>query len=510
MHRFSSTLLLLFGGIVLLSAQAEAYPSGRPMIQDRQDAAFPSKDCSGNAASLPKGAMRVYIALRGGKDGSGRTAGDARDGSTAEAFDTILRCYSEGCASPSNRTKSVAKTENLIVCLGPGTFATLGSYDYSVGAPHKAAAGFTLGSGWKVHGAGQDKTTVRLSDYLPAGEGRNPRSVPLDNGTGLVFGTNSDDASNIEISDLTIDANYPELKSRSRRNGIRALTLEAIWLRTGRGGHWIHDVTVTNTAGETGGIDIKWEAFHVMIVSMHNSTPSQSTGNLVENVTMRESFGPTGCGIIIANATGEVRNSSVEGYPIGFGGWKMGEIYFHDNTATDTEYGFNIDSWDNKGVRIEANQIMHPRKYGIVVGGEQIFTDFRIVNNNVQIGRPGVVGLMFRGNVTRSVIAGNKFIAEGAAAGRSFAIRNYSVSRRAGANQDNSYQQNQISSRLKVVFDSPSQKSQNCFFRNRDERGAPLKDLPDNRDGPCAGSAAPNAPPASAGGFSRNPPGYLQ
>jgi hypothetical protein len=510
MYRFSAALFLIVAGMAGWTKPPDtdnaSMPTG-PAMHGQTDTAAPSKDCE--AASPPKGATRVYIALRGGKDGSGRSPTDARDGSTVEAFDAILRCYSEGCANPANPGKSVARTENLIVCLGAGTFSTLGSYDYIVGVPHKSAAGFTVGSGWKIHGAGQDKTTVRLSAYLAVSEGRNPRAVPLDDGTGLVFGTNSDDASNVEISDLTIDANYPELKARARQNGIRALTLEAIWLRSGRGGHWIHNVNVLNTAGETGGIDIRWEAFHILIISMHNSSPSQSTGNLVENVTMRQSFGGSGCGIIIANATGEVRHSLVEGYPIGYGGWKMGEIYFHDNIATGTEYGFNIDSWDNNGVRIESNQILHPRKYGIVVGGEQNFSNFSIINNKVQISQSGVVGLMFRGNVTHSLIAGNKFIAEGSAGARSTAIRNYSVSRRAGANQDNSYQQNQISAGMKVVFDAPSQKSQNCFFHNQDERGGPFKDLPDNRKGPCVAVTTPKAG-ADAGGFSRNPPGYLQ
>ncbi len=47
---------------------------------------------------------------------------DARDGSTVTRFDTILRCYSEGCTEQQNSGAAVAKTENLIVCLGPGTF----------------------------------------------------------------------------------------------------------------------------------------------------------------------------------------------------------------------------------------------------------------------------------------------------------------------------------------------------------------------------------------------------
>jgi len=427
--------------------------------------------------------------LRDGKDGSGATAADARDGSTAEAFDTVLRCYSEGCTDARNPKKSVAKTANLTVCLGPGTFSTLGSYDYIVGVPHNNPAGFTIGKGWKVHGAGQDKTTVKLAAYLPITEDKNPLKFPVDTGTGLVFGTNADDASNIEISDLTIDANYPELKSRARQNDIKALTLEAIRLRSDQGGHWVHNINVINTAGEIGGIHIRWEAFPVWIVSMHNASPSENSGNVIENVTMSQSFGDTGCAIAIANVVAEVRHSLVTGYPIGYGGWKMGAVYFHDNTAVDTEYGFNIDSWDNNGVRIENNHIIHPRKYGIVVGGEWAFSNFKILNNVVQISKSGVTGLIFQGGVTGAMVADNKFLAENASAARSTAIRNYSSGAKAGANQNNAYQSNQLAAGLKVVFEPPSAQAQSCFFGNHDERGRPRKDAFDNRNGSCAAAA---------------------
>src|SRR5262249_4689277 len=183
--------------------------------------------------------------------------------------------------------------------------------------------GFTIGNGWKIHGAGKDKTTLKLSDYLPITEGKNPQNFPLNTGTGRVFSTNADNVANIEISDLAIDANYPELKSRARQNGITALTLEAIWLRSDRGGHWVHDVNVTNTAGEIGGIDMKWEAFHILIISMNNPSPSQNNGNKIESVTMKQAYGQTGCGIVLANALGEVRFTLVQGFPIGYGGWKM-------------------------------------------------------------------------------------------------------------------------------------------------------------------------------------------
>jgi hypothetical protein len=481
---FFVTLAFMIIGIGLQCRGSAAAIAG-PAMQTQTGWSAPSADCSTPAASLPKGANRVYIALRDGNDGSGVSATDARDGSTAAALDTILRCYSEGCTNPGNPTKSVARTENLTVCLGPGTFSTLGNYDFVIGIPHTNPAGFTIGNGWKIHGAGQDKTTLKLSAYLPVTEGKNPLNFPLNTGTGRVFSTNADDVANIEISDLSIDANYPELKSRARQNGITALTLEAIWLRSDRGGHKIHDVSVTNTAGEIGGINIKWEAFHILIISMQNQSPSQDSGNLIENVTMKQGYGETGCGIVIANAVGEVRHTTVQSFPIGYSGWSMGEVYFHDNTAIDTGYGINIDSWNNNGVRIESNHIIHPLKYGIVVGGEQKFTNFKILNNSVQLDKAGVIGLIFRGNVTGSLIMGNTVLAENSAAAKSMAIRNYAGSRTAGANNNNAYQSNQIAAGLKISFEGTSQKSQNCFSGNHDEHGRPLKDLPDNHNGPC-------------------------
>ena len=478
-----------FLAIVLMAGEL---PFIAQPAQAQAQSAFHSADCS--AATVPKGTKRVFIAIRNGVDGSGKSLADARDGSTAEAFDRILRCYSEGCTDSKDPRRNVEKTENLAVCLAPGTFSTLGTYDYLVNVAHTNPAGFTVGKGWKIHGAGQDKTTVKLAEYLPIVEGKNPLQFPLNTGTGLVFSTNSDSASNVEISDLTIDGNYPDLKSKARQNGITALTLEAIHLRSDQGGHWIHDVNVVNTAGEIGDINIRWEAFPLWIVSMNNATPAENSGNTIESVKMSQSFGGTGCAIAIANAVAEVRFTLVNGFPIGYGGWKMGPVYFHDNTAQDTGYGFNVDSWNNDGVRIEKNYIIHPRKYGIVVGGDFAFRNFKIANNVVRIDRSGVIGLVFQGGVTGAVVAGNQLLAENSSAAKSKAIRNYSAAARASANQGNMYQSNQISPGLKVIFEGPSRQSQNCFFGNHDERGRARRDMADNHDGPCAAEAAPSQP----------------
>jgi hypothetical protein len=452
-----------------------------------------TNDCQPATAVNP-GLSRVYIAVRNGQDGSGKSADDARDGSSPEKFDRTLRCYSEGCADPSAPQKSVSKTENLIVCLGPGTFRTDGSYDYVINVPHSSHRGFALGKGWKVHGSGADKTTVQLSSYLPARAVPNPHNVPVGTATGVVFSTSSDDASDIEVSDLTIDDNYPELKSRATKEAIKALNLEAIQLRSDRGHNWIHDINVLHTSGEIGTIDEKWETFPVWIYSAKQGSPQDSSANVIERVNMTSYGGGQCTAIAVANAVAEVRNNKVDGYQIGYGGWALGPANFHDNIAVGTEYGFNIDSLVNRGVVIERNLILHPRKYGIVIGGSATYAGFVIKDNTIQIDQPGVIGMVFQGNVTGALVEGNSFLWRGQSSFGSFfssspiAIRNYSA-HSAGVNQKNSYQNNKISSNLKVTFNGPSRKSDSCFFQNHDESGKPAGSLPDSNKTGCTANA---------------------
>src|SRR5947209_9837114 len=180
MHKLLITVFIAALGLGFTDRKAEPIDPARLGL---------SSDCTTAASALPQGSDRIFIDLRNGKDGSGSSWGDARDGSTGAAFDTILRCYSEGCTDQNNPKKSVPKTENLIVCLAPGTFSTLGTYDYIIGVPHRTAQGFTIGKGWKIHGAGRDKTTVKLAAYLANTKESNPRDFPLNTAIGLVFST---------------------------------------------------------------------------------------------------------------------------------------------------------------------------------------------------------------------------------------------------------------------------------------------------------------------------------
>lgn len=501
----SKTLIVLFALFTLGTSCGHPNMFEGPRGTDAASLA----DCSADKI-LPAGSSRVYIALRNGQDGSGATMADARDGSTPAAFDTILRCYSEGCPDSGNQQKHVAKTENLIVCLGPGTFSTLGVYDFVINMLHGSAQGFTIGKGWKIHGAGKDQTTVKLSAYLPITDAKNPQNLPVDTGVNLAFGTNSDDASGVEISDLTIDGNYPELKSRSRQHGVRALLLDAIHLRSDLGGNWIHDVNVVNASAEIGAIHVRWEGFPVWVASVNPTKAGLSRGSLIERVTMTRPFGTVCTAIAVSGAPAEVRNNLVDGYAIGYGGWQLGEIVFHDNTAINTEYGFNIDSLVNNGVTIENNQIVHPRKYGFVVGGEGTFANFKFLNNTVKMEKSGNIGFVFRGNVTGAVIMGNKIMADGGSGAHATAFKNYAANKQAGPNRDNVYQYNQIAGGMKLVFDAPSQKSQNCFFDNRDESGSPRKDMANSQNSPCVPkSPQPKALPTPGDAVSPNPATFI-
>jgi hypothetical protein len=455
----------------------------------RADDSVPlAADCKADTRVNP-GYTRVHVGLRNGIDGSGKSASDARDGSTPEKLDRVLRCYLLGCADPHAPGRTVQKTENLVVCLGPGTFRTKGTYGFVVNVPAKTEDGFALGKGWKIHGSGKDKTTVQLSEYLPITAEPNPQGLPARTGAGVVFSTFSDDASEIEISDLTVDDNYSALKQRANEEGIRVLNLQAIHLRSDRGGNWIHDINVVNTSGEIGSLDIKYEAFPVWIYSVRlNSSPTDNSGNIIERVSMSSYGGGKCTAIAMANAVGEVRNNRVEGYQIGYGGWTMGQVSFHDNVAVETEYGFNIDSLVNKSVVIERNQIVHPRSYGIVIGGSGTYDSFQVRGNTVQINRPGVIALVLQGNVNNALIADNSFLAEPLPM-RATAIRSLSNGRAAGPNRNNSYLGNKISEKLKITFSDHLRKEESCVTNNRDEQGHSLRDLPDNRSPICASSA---------------------
>jgi hypothetical protein len=311
-----------------------------------------SQDCT---VAVPQGSTRIFIGtpVRGGQQ-SGTSFDDPLDGSSAEKFDTILRTISEG-KHPTWGTQTNIAPENLIVCLTSGTFQTNGQYDWSLDLQQHtqgASRGFTAEKGWKIHGRGMDHTTLQLASYLPD-QFTSQNRAPLSGGRNVAIGTHSAQASGIEISDLTIDANHDRLTTP----GDIPLNMQGIVLRSQQGGHWIHNVNVVGASGDVGFSNVVFEAFAVQIWG--NSVPvdpQQNTGSIIEHVMVSNPGRPVipgsppgGAidGIVVNNAVAEIRNNVVDGYMLGYGGWAMGPANFHDNIARNGQYGFNADSFTN-------------------------------------------------------------------------------------------------------------------------------------------------------------------
>jgi hypothetical protein len=271
------------------------------------------------------------------------------------------------------------------------------------------------------------------------------------------------------------------------------LNVSGIVLRSIEGNHWVHDVNVIGASGDLGFKNIIYEAFAVQIWgSDPNFDPRHSANNLVENVNVTKpghpvisGSAPGGAmdGIVVNNATAEIRNNLVEGYTIAYGGWIMDQAWFHDNTSRDSIYGFNADALTNNNVILESNQFIHSARYGMVIGGGGAFNNWSVQHNTVQMNAADSFGIVLRGQVQNSVFADNTIQSDGNAHNLA-AIISYSSSIGA-ANSNNSFQSNHIDKTLRIDFSQDPNFQSNCRFQNRDLQGQPRQDFPDNSSAKC-------------------------
>jgi len=223
--------------------------------------------------------------------------------------------------------------------------------------------------------------------------------------------------------------------------------------------------------------------------------PQQNTGTIIENVTVSkpgtpmmqgELPGGTTDGIVVNNAVAEVRNNTVDGYAVAYGGWAMGPVLFHDNIAKNVQYGFNADSFDNIGVILEANKIIHPASYGIVIGGgdgTRTFQNWNVINNSIQLNQANSVGLILRGQVKNSTFSDNTVSSDNSA-GNLTAILSFPLAS-GMANSGNRFQNNHLDKVMTINFSRDPEFSGDCRFLNRDLQGNPRSDFPDNSNNQC-------------------------
>ncbi|HKV91250.1 MAG TPA: hypothetical protein VJW20_01740 [Candidatus Angelobacter sp.] len=450
-----------------------------------------SQDCT--VAATPAGFTRIFIGTPapGGKQ-SGTSFDDPLDGSSADKFDTILRTISEG-QQPTWGTQANIPPQNLIVCLASGTFQTRGQYDWEFGKGHSMGQplGFTVEKNWKIHGRGTGHTTLQLASYVPD-QFPDVNGVSFDVGRNVVIGTHSKNASNVEISDLTIDANHDHLTAP----GGLPLNLEGIVLRSDQGGHWIHDVNVIGGSGDAGAINVSFETFTVRIWGNNNQQdPQENSGNIIERVTVTKpgqamlSHTPPGgaCdGIAVNNVVAEIKNNLVDGYGIAYGGWSMGPVSFHDNVSHNTIYGFNADSFSNNGVKIESNKFIQPSSYGIVIGGGGLtmgFNEGTVANNTIELSKEGSIGLVLRGQVNNATLSNNTIFSLGSARNK-MAIWSY-LSIPGAVNLNNAFENNHIDKALTMDFSQDPNFNTDCRFQNRDLQGEAIPGFPDNSAATC-------------------------
>jgi hypothetical protein len=474
-----------FPFVCVLAASILALASCHPLAPE-----VTSQDC---VVPVPAGSTRIFIGqpAKGGKQ-SGASFDDPLDGSTAEKFDAILSTISLG-QHPTWGSQTNIAPENLIVCLASGTFQTNGQYDWNIGKGHTANStlGFTVEKNWKIHGRGVNQTRLQLISFLPD-QFTDNHGAPLHGGRNIVIGTHSKNASGVEISDLTLDANHDGLTSP----GGTLLNLQGIVLRSNEGGHWIHDVNVVGGSGDVGFLNVIFETFAVRIWgNLNTPDPQQNTGNIIEHVTVSNpgramlNGSPAGGamdGIVVNNVVAEVRNNVVDGYQVGYGGWNMGAVQFHDNIARNIQYGFNTDSFNNNGVMVQNNQFTRPSSYGIVIGGGDpsvSFSHWTVTGNTIELGNTGATGLVLRGQVRQSTFANNTISADSGAQNMT-AIWSYAAA--SGLkNLNNTFQDNHIDKALAMNFAQDPDFNSNCRFQNRDMQGQARPDFPDNSPARC-------------------------
>ncbi len=281
-------------------------------------------------------------------------------GQSASAFDTLLRHHGG---------------YGVTVCLGEGIYETEGGFWFTV--PDR---GFKLNRGWRIIGSGEGLTTVRL--------------VGLERHQAVAF---YGIGGNIEIAHLTVDGNHAAMHAAGVANGHAGVQTSAVNLGAGDH-HWVHDITVTGMADETGS-----EGFPVFLGQLE----AISTGNVFERITMRDWRGGLVTAILMTNVTNStIRNNVVSGgYQIAYGIVSQGGGRLVDNLAFDVDYGVNIDTLDQRDTLIEGN-IFSSRLYGVVVGGGYSFERFVIRNNVITLPAIGI-GVVLQGRVTSSSITGN-------------------------------------------------------------------------------------------------------
>ena len=296
----------------------------------------------GSLAEIQGVSRQIWIATRSdGISGTG-TLGDPFNGSDG-GFDGKM-----GELSAQGVT-------NIQINLLPGIFETQGTLRWM---PR---------SGWRIHGAGIDITTVRLVNVSNNVFGVIAQPIP---------------ESNTEISDLTVDCNY----SPNNPNFASAVVLSG-------DRHTLRRIKAINAYGEPPAA----ENFILAIVT--SAWESGSEGNLIEHCEVSQfkgsycmaiSFGsgpnPAAYigGIIRGNNVYDLHGAAGPSACTAYGTGAMRNAVLEDNGSYNCDSALNNDTGRSINVIIRGNRFIGCRNRGITLAGDKL-ENYIIEDNLIEV-----------------------------------------------------------------------------------------------------------------------------
>jgi hypothetical protein len=387
---------------VLLLQEVATPESGNDFIALLKPGGGASKDHKikvGNLVPKPSDAgltNEVWIAVRtDGKSGDG-TQRNPFDGSNQAKFDAILHRYYAN------------NTQNLVVHLAPGNFLTSGSAGYN------STAGYYLHKGWNIRGSGMDVTTLTHSPAPPPRWPSGPAKHLV-----LEASIYNQDSDGIEISDLTIDANWPNCSGGYTNKAVDAIGLWGSNCRVSR-------VHIKNTYGN---VASGMESFGIGIgpsFNQSNSTVYPVTNAVIEDCVADNYQGDYGAAFSVGPFTGtgapapywsnlEVIGCTVFNW---FGsGARMGASVIRNCYAYNCNQVIRVDTVnsDDSQMVITGNNFFNCKGNVIdltpALGGHNLVKPI-ISNNNIEITDQGGAAIALEGGngqcVIDAVVSGNR------------------------------------------------------------------------------------------------------
>lgn len=250
---------------------------------------------------------------------------------------------------------SVSKAVNLHIRLLPGIYPTQGNLMWR---PR---------SGWKIHGAGIDVTTLRLMN--------------ISNNVSAVVGTYANESqSNMEVCDLTVDCNY----SPANPNKASAVSLSG-------SRNAIRRVKAVNAYGDPP----VSETFVLAI----GTGGLQSDGNVIEDCEVSSfkgsyciaiGFGaPVGStkyigGIIRGNHVYDLRFTRGQSIGTAYGGGNMRDVIIENNFSERCDIAVNIDTGKSLNVIFRGNHFLGCKVRGIGLFGTEL-DNFVLEDNVIEV-----------------------------------------------------------------------------------------------------------------------------